>query len=61
MSKKRTVKKVCTKDYPFVPPRKDDEHWIHPDVYDKNPESDSSIAIFHCPNCGIDIEVDMRS
>ncbi len=59
MSDERTVKKICTKENPMVPPPKNDEIWTHEGLEDKYPESDSSIVIFHCPNCGEDIPVDM--
>ncbi|MDP1688675.1 MAG: hypothetical protein Q8L47_00910 [bacterium] len=55
----RTNKKTCTKENPFVPPLKDDEIWMHEDAYDKNPEHEFTTVIFYCPNCGIDILVDM--
>lgn len=58
MSDERKIKK-CTKDHPFVPPPKDNEFWLHEDAYNKFPESDFIIATFHCPNCGIDFDVDM--
>ena len=54
----RTKKRVCTKDNPFVPPLKDDEWWKHQDAYEKFPEYEFSIVIFHCPHCGIDIHID---
>lgn len=51
--------RVCTKKNPFVPPLKDGVNWIHKDAYDKFPDHEFRIVVFHCPNCGIDIEVDM--
>ena len=60
MSDQRPVKKVCTKENPFVPPLKDDEIWTHQNLEDKYPDSISPIVVFHCPNCGVDIEVDMN-
>ncbi len=59
MSGKRKIKKICTKDNPFVPPLKDDEWWDHKDAYEKFPDHEFRIAIFHCPNCGIDIDIDV--
>ncbi|TSC84345.1 MAG: hypothetical protein G01um101413_640 [Parcubacteria group bacterium Gr01-1014_13] len=59
MGNKQSIKKICTKDSPFVPPLKDDEQWEHPDLYDKFPEHEFRVVIFHCPNCKIDIAVDM--
>ncbi len=53
------TEKVCTKKKPFVPPLKDGVHWTHKDAYEKFPDHDFSIVVFHCPNCGIDIDVDM--
>ena len=59
MNNQRTIKRTCTKDSPFVPPLKDDELWMHQDAYEKFPDLDSRIIVFHCPNCGINIEIDM--
>lgn len=59
MSGKRTVWKTCTKEHPFIPPLKDDEIWDHIDAYEKNTEHESRIVIVHCPNCGIDINMDL--
>lgn len=59
MATERTVRKICTKDSLFTPPLKDDEIWEHQDAYEKFPEYDFSIVTFHCPNCGIDFDIDM--
>ncbi|KKT81625.1 MAG: hypothetical protein A3B99_00580 [Candidatus Yanofskybacteria bacterium RIFCSPHIGHO2_02_FULL_44_12b] len=59
MGRERKIRKFCTKDHPFIPPLKDDEIWEHVDAFDKFPERDLAIVTFHCPNCGIDIHVDM--
>ena len=59
MSVERTIKKICTKEHPFVSPLKDGEFWEHEDVQEKFPEHDFRVVIYHCPNCGIDIKVDM--
>lgn len=53
------AEKVCTKKKPFVPPLKDKVHWMHKNAYDKFPEHDFRIVVWHCPNCGIDFELDM--
>jgi len=56
---KRIIRKICTKDHPFTPPLEDNEIWEHEDAYEKFPESDLCIVTFHCPNCGIDFDIDM--
>lgn len=56
---KRTAKYVCTKDNPFVPPLKDKEYWMHKDAYDKFPDHEFSTVVFYCPNCKIDISLDL--
>lgn len=50
----------CTKENPCDLAKVDleKEHWIHEDAYDLFPDSDFVIAIYKCPNCGIEIEVD---
>ena len=55
---KRKLKKVCTKENKFVPPQKDAERWTHKDAKAKFPDHDFSIVVYHCPNCGIDFEID---
>ncbi len=55
----RNIKIICTKANPFVPPLKDDEVWTHLDAYEKFPEDDLGVVVFYCPNCGIDILIDM--
>ena len=59
MSNESKTRKVCTKESPFVPPRKDNEIWEHKDAYEKFPEYDFNIVTYHCPNCGIDFDIDM--
>ncbi len=59
IKKERTNKKICTKENPFVPPLLDEDIWLHEDVYEKFPDHEFTVVIFHCPNCGIDIPVDM--
>ncbi len=58
MGSEQKIKKVCTKDNPFVPPLKNNEQWEHPDLYDAFPEHEFRVVVFHCPHCGIDIPVD---
>jgi hypothetical protein len=52
------TEKVCTKKNPFVPPLKYGVYWTHKDAKEKYPEHDFSIVVYHCPNCGIDFEID---
>jgi hypothetical protein len=54
----RGLEKVCTKKKPFVPPLKEGVWWTHKDAYEKYPEHDFSIVVYHCPNCGTDFEID---
>ncbi len=59
MGTQQMVKRICTKEHPFVPPLKDNEVWTHEGLYEKFPEDESRIMILHCPNCGTDIDEDL--
>ena len=52
------IRIICTKENPFVPPRKDNEIWEHKDAYDKFPDCESTIVTYHCPNCDMDFDID---
>lgn len=53
--------KFCTKDDPCIPASADpSEYWIHTDAVETNPDYEGEIVGFHCPNCGLDFDVDLR-
>lgn len=53
--------KFCTKDDPCIPASVDpSEYWIHTDAVETNPVYEGEIIGFHCPNCGLDFNVDLR-
>lgn len=53
--------KYCTQENTYdakvAPPS---EYWIHIDAVETHPDWEGGILPFHCPNCGLDFEVDCR-
>lgn len=61
ISEREKNKRICTKENPFVPSKKENEFWEHLGAYQTDPSDyDGSFPNFHCPNCGIDFTLDWR-
>lgn len=52
--------KFCTKERPCPADVDPSEYWIHVGAEESVPEWDGDIVPYHCPNCGLDFEVDFR-
>ena len=54
--------KFCTKEQPCNPaaPETAKEYWIHVDAVETCPEYEGEIVAYHCPNCGLNFDVDFR-
>lgn len=50
----------CIKDAPYPVPGNPQEYVIHVDAVEIDPDCDGEIIPFHCPNCGLDFDVDYR-
>ena len=61
MPKLEKIKRICTKESPFKPPKQENEWWEHVDAYTtESQEYDGDYPQFHCPNCGLDFTMDCR-
>lgn len=52
--------RYCTAEHPWPPGSDPSEYWIHVDAVETMPEWEGEVIPYHCPNCGLDFDVDYR-
>lgn len=50
--------KYCLKTHPRPADAPSSDYWVHVDAVDINPEWEGDVVPYHCPNCGLDFEVE---